>query len=69
MPIPTRFVAFFTANIRKPNTRAAYWRAIRRFFLWEERRELSLVQIEPVLVTAYVEDLQRLVREAAPGAL
>jgi hypothetical protein len=26
-----RFVEFFTANIRNPNTRAAYARAIRRF--------------------------------------
>lgn len=26
-----RFVEFFTANIRNPNTRAAYMRAVRRF--------------------------------------
>ncbi len=54
-----RFVEFFTANIRNPNTRAAYSRAIRRFCGWAERHKLSLSQVEPVLVAAYVEELQR----------
>lgn len=54
-----RFVEFFTANIRNPNTRAAYARAIRRFCGWAEKHKLSLAQVEPVLVAAYVEELQR----------
>ncbi len=33
----TRFVEFFTANIRNPNTRAAYARAVMDFFGWCER--------------------------------
>jgi hypothetical protein len=36
-----RFVEFFTANIRNPNTRAACSRAIRRFCGWAERHKLS----------------------------
>jgi integrase/recombinase XerD len=54
-----RFVEFFTANIRNKNTRAAYAQAIGQFFLWSERcgvRELS--QTRPVVVSAYIEELQ-----------
>ena len=32
-----RFIEFFTANIRNPNTRAAYARAVMDFFGWCER--------------------------------
>ena len=31
-----RFIEFFTANIRNPNTRAAYARAVADFFRWCE---------------------------------
>ena len=31
-----RYVEFFTANIRNPNTRRAYARACARFFAWCE---------------------------------
>jgi hypothetical protein len=33
-----RYVEFFTANIRNPNTRAAYHRNACRFFDWCHRR-------------------------------
>src|SRR5208337_1691650 len=33
-----RFIEFFTANIRNPNTRAAYARAVSDFFRWCEAR-------------------------------
>ena len=52
-----RFVEFFTANIRNPNTRSAYMRASRRFCTWAERHKVPLSQVEPVLVAAYVEEL------------
>ena len=52
-----RYVEFFTANIRNPNTRMAYMRAIRRFCNWTERHNVSLSQVEPVIVAAYVEEL------------
>ncbi|MFO1003453.1 MAG: tyrosine-type recombinase/integrase [Planctomycetaceae bacterium] len=54
-----RFVEFFTANIRNPNTRAAYSRAVNRFCRWTEQHKLALDRVEPVLVAAYVEELQK----------
>jgi len=52
-----RFIEFFTATIRNPNTRLAYARAVGRFFDWCERREIRLGQIEPVIVASYIEEL------------
>ena len=54
-----RYVEFFTANIRNPNTRRAYTRACGRFFGWCERSGLRLVGIRPFDVAAYIEELQR----------
>lgn len=50
-----RFVEFFTANIRNPNTRQAYARAVADFCRWCEDRGLALEKLEPVMVAAYVE--------------
>lgn len=53
-----RFLEFFAATIRNPNTRAAYYRAIVRFFAWCEAHGLDeLALIEPLHVAAYVEQL------------
>lgn len=52
-----RFYEFFTANIRNKNTRAAYHRAIVDFFAWTDARRLSLDDIEPIVVAAYIEYL------------
>jgi integrase/recombinase XerD len=52
---PRRFVEFFTANIRNPNTRAAYGVAVQQFFAWCDRFGLTLEKIEPVHVAAYIE--------------
>jgi site-specific recombinase XerD len=52
-----RFLEFFTANIRNPNTRRAYFRATLRFFAWTERRGLRLDRIKPPHVASYVEEL------------
>ncbi len=61
-----RFVEFFTANIRNPNTRRAYARAAAEFAAWCETSGLrDLVDIEPVHVAAYVETLGQ--RLAAPS--
>lgn len=60
-----RFVEFFTANIRNPNTRAAYAHAVAHFLRWCEERHLSLKGIEPIAVAAYVEQLQA--THAAPS--
>ncbi len=69
-----RFIEFFTANIRNPNTRVSYGRAVREFCQWCEDRGLQLEDLNPVLVAAYVELLGKprpdepLVREA-PGII
>jgi site-specific recombinase XerC len=55
-----RFIDFFTANIRNPNTRTAYAVAVRGFFRWLEKRgvhELGTVRTHHV--SAYVELLTR----------
>ncbi len=52
-----RFLEFFAANIRNPNTRAAYRRAIGDFLAWCEGFELRLGEIQPLHVAAYVEEL------------
>ena len=54
-----RVVEFFTAEIRNGNTRKAYARAVRRFFQWASKRQLSLSDIQPVHVAAYVEEDDR----------
>jgi site-specific recombinase XerD len=60
-----RYVEFFTANIRNPNTRRAYARACSRFFAWCEGRGLSLTTIRPHDVATYIETLQQ--THSAPG--
>jgi integrase/recombinase XerD len=54
-----RFLEFFTAEIRNPNTRRAYGRAVARFSSWCEGRGFTLERLEPVVVAAYIEELQR----------
>jgi hypothetical protein len=60
-----RYVEFFTANIRNPNTRRAYARASVRFFAWCEDRGLTLTAIRPFDVATYIETLQQ--THSAPG--
>src|SRR5436309_8989527 len=54
-----RFVEFFAANIRNPNTRFAYARAVGRFFDWCDQRRVSLTDISPLHVSLYVEERMR----------
>lgn len=61
-----RYIEFFTANIRNPNTRKAYARAATEFAAWCRQAGLDDLQdIEPVHVAAYVETLQ--LRLSAPS--
>jgi site-specific recombinase XerD len=57
-PAAWRYVEFFAANLRNPNTRRAYLRACGRFFGWCEHRGLALTAIRPFDVAAWVEQLQ-----------
>ena len=60
-----RYVDFFTANIRNPNTRRAYARACGRFFAWCEERGLSLPAIRSYDVATSIEMLGQ--THSAPG--
>jgi len=53
-----RFWEFFTAHIRNRNTRKAYFIAVREFSAWCEDR-ITLREVEPVHVAAYIEQLMR----------
>jgi hypothetical protein len=52
-----RFIEFFTATIRNAHTRRAYGRAVADFLTRCEQRHLTLTGIEPLHVTAYIEQL------------
>lgn len=52
-----RFFEFFTANIRNRNTRQAYHRALVDFFAWCDDHGFDLLDIEPIVVAAYIEYL------------
>ncbi|WP_233721992.1 tyrosine-type recombinase/integrase [Jiella avicenniae] len=53
-----RFLEFFTAQIRNPNTRRAYGRAIGEFLAWCEAHGVaSIVAVQPLHVAAYIEEL------------
>ena len=55
-----RFFDFFTANIRNPNTRAAYAVAVRAFFAWLDAKNVApLAAVRTHHVSAYVEFLGR----------
>ena len=55
-----RFWEFFTVNIRNPNTRRAYFKAVERFAAWCEEKGLGeLAGVTPMHVAAYVEQLGR----------
>ena len=55
-----RFWEFFTVNIRNPNTRRAYFKAVQGFAAWCEERGLGdLAGVTPMHVAAYVEQLGR----------
>lgn len=53
-----RFIEFFTAQIRNPNTRRAYHTAVSQFFLWCDSQNLELQQIHSIHVATYIELLQ-----------
>lgn len=52
-----RFLEFFVATIRNPNTRQAYARAVWRFFDWCDGHGIELHQIEPLRLSLYIEEL------------
>jgi integrase/recombinase XerD len=56
----SRFLEFFTVNIRNKNTRAAYARDAAVFLRWCEGQGITRLQnVKPVHVSTYVEQLAR----------
>jgi integrase/recombinase XerD len=56
----TRFLEFFTVNIRNKNTRAAYARAAAVFLRWCAGQGITrLKDVQPVHVAAYIEQLSK----------
>jgi site-specific recombinase XerD len=54
-----RVLDFFTANIRNPNTRKAYARAVASFATWCERHGITeLRAVRPTHIATYIEGLQ-----------
>jgi hypothetical protein len=51
-----RFLEFFTANIRNPNTRRAYARAAVQFAVWCEENDLRELVLEAVADGAILAD-------------
>ncbi|RYH00036.1 MAG: integrase [Alphaproteobacteria bacterium] len=59
-PSKRRFMEFFTANIRNPNTRKAYARSAADFLQWcEVRGVTALPRIQPMHVAAWIDELGR----------
>jgi integrase/recombinase XerD len=57
----TRFLEFFTVNIRNKNTRVAYGRAAGNFLHWCEGRGITRIEdVQPIHVAGYIEELGRL---------
>ncbi|HVT90631.1 MAG TPA: tyrosine-type recombinase/integrase [Tepidisphaeraceae bacterium] len=54
-----RFLEFFTAEIRNPETRKAYSTDIWQFLDWCDLRRRPLADIDPMTVAAYVELLMK----------
>jgi site-specific recombinase XerD len=54
-----RFIEFFTATIRNPHTRAAYFRAVNHLSEWCKARNLDLPRLNPVVLALYIEELQK----------
>lgn len=53
--IQESYLKFFTINIRNENTRATYRKAVNDFLSFCDERSISLFHIEPIIVSAYVE--------------
>ena len=62
-----RFIEFFTANIRNPNTRVSYGRAVREFCQWAEDHGFQLEALNPVIVAGYIELLGQPVEKNGRG--
>jgi site-specific recombinase XerD len=64
----TRFLEFFVATIRNPNTRRAYSRAVVEFLAWCEAQGVaSIADVQPLHVGTYIEVMTRDPAVSAPS--
>jgi site-specific recombinase XerD len=64
----TRFLEFYTANIRNPNTRRAYAKACEEILAWCSFAGVpSIAAVQPVHVATYIEQLARADRAHGQG--
>jgi len=54
-----KYIEFFTAKIRNRGTRHVYAHAVLNFFGWCSAHGLTLRQVEPVVVAAYIEEISQ----------
>ncbi|RVU81578.1 integrase [Leucothrix sargassi] len=54
-----RYVEFFTAQIRNPNTRRAYLGSTTQFFEWLQENNLAIEDVHSIHVATYIEILQQ----------
>lgn len=54
-----RYVEFFTAQIRNPNTRRAYLTSTTQFFNWCQSHALDLEEIHSIHIATYIEVIQQ----------
>ena len=52
-----RFWEFFASDIRNVHTRRAYYNAVCRFSDWCASRRIGLIQVRPLHVAAYIEQM------------
>jgi site-specific recombinase XerD len=52
-----KYIEFFTATIRNPNTRRAYAIAVNRMLGWCEQHGIELAALRPTIVATYIEEL------------
>ena len=55
---PKRILEYFATQIRNPNTRKAYLNACEKFLSWCEIHSVTLEDLEPTHVAAYVETMK-----------
>jgi len=63
-----RFIEFFTATIRNRNTWMAYARAVKRFFDWCDEHHLGLEDVEPIAISAYIQELSATIASRASNS-
>jgi site-specific recombinase XerD len=63
------YINFFAAEIENDHTRRAYLQVVRQFDAWCNGRGVSLRQLQPFIVAAYIKELPTLYKEKGTDTL